>query len=86
VIGDTKPQFSLIGYTVNKAAKLCSACIGNNILVSKESQTKIANISNGFNFKKTQLVLTEFGVETAFSVTKNKMLGFRARNVSLAEM
>ncbi len=36
VVGETKPQFSLIGPTINKTARVCAKCQPNNILASKE--------------------------------------------------
>jgi class 3 adenylate cyclase len=37
VVGETKPQFSLIGDTVNKSSRVCSKCPHNKILISKET-------------------------------------------------
>jgi len=37
VVGETKPQFSLIGDTVNKSSRVCSKCPQNKILISKET-------------------------------------------------
>jgi class 3 adenylate cyclase len=37
VVGETKPQFSLIGETVNKTSRVCSKCPSHKILVSKET-------------------------------------------------
>ena len=38
VVGETKPQFSLIGPTVNKTSRVCSKCPKLQILVSKETR------------------------------------------------
>jgi len=37
VVGETKPQFSLIGPTINKTARVCSKCPPSKILISKET-------------------------------------------------
>ena len=37
VVGETKPQFSLIGDTVNKTSRVCSKCPPKQILISKET-------------------------------------------------
>ena len=37
VIGETRPQFSLIGPTINKASRVCSLCPANSILISKQT-------------------------------------------------
>jgi class 3 adenylate cyclase len=37
VVGETKPQFSLIGDTVNKTSRVCSKCPAKSILISKET-------------------------------------------------
>ena len=41
VVGENKPQFSLIGDTVNKAARVCSKCDSKKICVSRETHALI---------------------------------------------
>jgi class 3 adenylate cyclase len=37
VLGDTKPQFSLIGASVNKASRVCSKSTPLKVTISKET-------------------------------------------------
>mmetsp|Transcript_20117 Transcript_20117/g.19081 ORF Transcript_20117/g.19081 Transcript_20117/m.19081 type:complete len:146 (-) Transcript_20117:1871-2308(-) len=46
VVGDNKPQFSLIGDTVNKSSRVCSKCPGKKICVSRETHKLLENITN----------------------------------------
>lgn len=50
VVGETKPQFSLIGETVNKASRVCSKCPFKKILVSKETYKYLLQYSNNFGY------------------------------------
>lgn len=52
VVGETKPQFSLIGPTVNKTARVCSKCPTGRILISKETHLQLEESSNNFIFAK----------------------------------
>ena len=38
VVGENKPQFSLIGDTINKASRVCSKSYDNQVLISKETK------------------------------------------------
>ena len=48
VIGETKPQFSLIDDTVNKTARVCSKCPTSRVLISKETHKQLEIYSNNF--------------------------------------
>jgi len=50
VVGETKPQFSLIGETVNKTSRVCSKCAPKSVLVSKETHAYLQNNSNNFHY------------------------------------
>jgi class 3 adenylate cyclase len=50
VIGYHKPQFSLIGDTVNTTSRICANCTEGRVLISQELFTKIIGCSDGINF------------------------------------
>ena len=37
VVGEIKPQFSLVGPAVDKAARVCAQCPAGKVLVSRET-------------------------------------------------
>ena len=53
VVGDTKPQFSLIGDTVNKASRVCSLTTPNKTTVSKETHHYLELYTNNLQFTHT---------------------------------
>ena len=82
VVGDTKPQFSLIGHTVNKTSRLCSACPKMSVQVSKEAFQKISTFSNTFQFKKTSVTMKGIGKESSYLVQKVGNLADRAKSAA----
>ena len=73
VVGETKPQFSLIGDTVNKSSRVCSKCPHNKILISKETQKLLEIYSNNFTFEPMEVFMKGIGTEKTFKVTKRKI-------------
>ena len=72
VVGETKPQFSLIGPTVNKTARVCSKCTPTKILISKETHKALEANSTNFIFKQEDVFMKGIGNEAVFTVTKRK--------------
>lgn len=52
VVGENKPQFSLIGDTVNKTSRVCSKCKDNSVLISKETHQLLETYSNMFMYEE----------------------------------
>ena len=75
VVGETKPQFSLIGDTVNKSSRVCSKCPQNKILISKETQKLLEAYSNNFAFEPLEVFMKGIGTEKTYKVSKRKMGG-----------
>jgi class 3 adenylate cyclase len=50
VVGETKPQFSLIGDTVNKTSKVCSLSQPLKVSVSKETHHYLELYTNNYMF------------------------------------
>jgi class 3 adenylate cyclase len=50
VVGETKPQFSLIGDTVNKTSRVCSLTTPLKVTVSKETQHYLELYTNNYTF------------------------------------
>jgi class 3 adenylate cyclase len=73
VVGETKPQFSLIGDTVNKSSRVCSKCPHNKILISKETQKLLETYSNNFAFEPLEVFMKGIGTEKTYKVSKRKM-------------
>ena len=70
VVGETKPQFSLIGPTVNKTSRVCSKCPKHKILVSKETKQALEDGSNNFVFNTVFIEMKGIGEEPAYTVHK----------------
>ena len=79
VVGETKPQFSLIGETVNKTSRVCSKCPSRKILVSKETHQHLCQFSNNFKFKMMEVEMKGIGRESVYTVER-KNVGFLKRN------
>lgn len=75
VVGETKPQFSLIGDTVNKSSRVCSKSSNNQILISKETQKLLEAYSNNFEFEPMEVFMKGIGTENAYKVSKRKSGG-----------
>ena len=84
VVGETKPQFSLIGDTVNKSSRVCSKCPHNKILISKETQKLLEIYSNNFAFESMEVFMKGIGTEKTFKVTKrrNGARGIKAKTMA----
>lgn len=52
VVGNHKPQFSLIGDTVNTTARMCSNSKENSILITQEAYDEISKSYQGFEVQK----------------------------------
>ena len=72
VVGETKPQFSLIGASVNKTARVCAKCPPSKIFVSKETRQCLEEQSNNFTFSAIDIEMKGIGKEQAFTVSKRR--------------
>ena len=72
VVGETKPQFSLIGGTVNKSSRVCAACPKRKILISRETHAALDGNSNNFLFQGRQVQMKGIGGETVYTVQKRR--------------
>lgn len=77
VVGETKPQFSLIGDTVNKTSRVCSKCPAKEVLISKETFKMLEIYSNNFTFDSMEVFMKGIGTEKVYKVYKK---GLRNRN------
>ena len=79
VVGETKPQFSLIGDTVNKSSRVCSSCPKNKVLISNEGKKALERNSNNFIFSsidvKMKGITKDNELETVHIVQKRKSYG-----------
>lgn len=69
VVGDTKPQFSLIGDTVNKTSRVCSKGFHSKVCVSKETQHFLELYTNNLAYSKTMVQMKGIGEEPIFVVS-----------------
>jgi class 3 adenylate cyclase len=72
VVGETKPQFSLIGETVNKASRVCSKCPFKKILVSKETYKYLLQYSNNFGYTVMEVEMKGIGKEKVYTVNRKQ--------------
>ena len=72
VIGYHKPQFSLIGDTVNKTSRVCSTGRNGHIMLSKEAFTKLKNfdLDKQYAFKKVMTFMKGKGEEPVYHIFK----------------
>lgn len=70
VVGENKPQFSLIGDTVNKTSRVCSKCKENNILISKETYHLLESHSNLYSYQQQVVDMKGIGREDVFYIRK----------------
>lgn len=61
VVGETKPQFSLIGDTINKSSRVCSKCPSKEILISKETKKLLEDFSNNFMYTPKEVEMKGIG-------------------------
>ena len=59
VIGDIKPQFSILGAEVDKARDICKHTQGSSILISAQSYKKIVNKVNNFEFMEQEIKIND---------------------------
>jgi len=76
VVGDTKPQFSLIGDTVNKTSRVCSLTIPLKVSVSKETHHYLELYTNNLYFSTTYVEMKGIGREPIFHCSILKGKGF----------
>jgi hypothetical protein len=69
VVGETKPQFSLIGDTVNKTARVCAKCQPAKVSVSKETKHFLELYTNNLTYQKTMVQMKGIGDEPIFTVS-----------------
>ena len=81
VVGETKPQFSLIGASVNKTSRVCSKCPKNKILISRETHKELEGNSNNFAFQEMKVFMKGITKnneqETVHIVSKRRANGYR---------
>lgn len=68
VIGFHKPQFSLIGDTVNTASRICSTSEEGIITLSEEAYNEVKNIKGDLNFVQREVEAKGKGVLKTFQV------------------
>lgn len=59
VIGETKPQFTLLGDTLNKTFTICKATKPNTVSISKETHHFLELYTNNFSFIVGKVYLNE---------------------------
>ena len=81
VVGDTKPQFSILGTNVDKAAQIASLAVENSIMISFQTYKATLNRGKNFNFEEKTVTLGG-KTQTAFVVQKQRGLSQKVlRNV-----
>lgn len=73
VVGETKPQFSLIGPTINKSSRVCSKCPPGRILISRETHKALQASASNFVFGSMKVDMKGIGLEEVFTVQKRRM-------------
>lgn len=61
VVGDTKPQFSLIGDTVNKTSRVCSKGVPMKACVSSETQHYLQLYTNNLAYSQMMVEMKGLG-------------------------
>lgn len=77
VIGDIKPQFTIIGSVVDKAASTCKICQGGDILISQQSYKRVVNKVNNFLFTESEKASGDETKDKVYTVQKRR--GVKAR-------
>lgn len=79
VVGDTKPQFSIVGANVDKAEWICHNTEPNTIKISEQTYKATANKVNNFVFEAQDVSL--FGIMTKiYQVQKRRGINRRLAN------
>lgn len=68
VVGDTKPQFSLIGDTINKTSRVCSLTSPMKASVSKETHHYLELYTNNLYYNGVVVDMKGIGKERIFHV------------------
>ena len=69
VVGETKPQFSLIGDTVTKAQKICKLSDALKVSSSKETIRYLELYTNNLNFQETNQKISENSDDHIFTIS-----------------
>ena len=69
VVGDSKPQFTLIGEAVTKTIRLCQVAEPLKVTCSKETLRYLQLYTNNLQFKRTFVEMIDFGKEAIFEVS-----------------
>lgn len=75
VIGFHKPQFSLIGDTVNTASRICSTSDEGIITLSEEAYNEVKNIKGDLNFAYREVEAKGKGMLRTYQVRSAKSEG-----------
>lgn len=79
VLGETKPQFTLLGDTVLKTQGICASCPPQKVAVSKLTHHYLELYTNNYWFNQQVVYLKGFGNEAIFYIS---ILRGRMKNVS----
>jgi len=71
VVGQHKPQFSLVGDTVNRTSRMCSKCTPNRIHMSEDTQ-KFLKVLPDLKFESQQTEAKGLGTITTYYVIKKR--------------
>ena len=74
VVGETKPQFSLIGDTVNKTSRVCAKSKSSIVSVSKETLHYLELYTNNLNFHKSVVEMKGIGMEPIYAVSHGRII------------
>lgn len=66
VVGDTKPQFSLIGDAVNKTSRVCSKSVPGKVTISKETHHYLELYTNNYWFQDSIVFMKGIGDEPIY--------------------
>lgn len=80
MVGDTKPQFSLIGDTVNKTSRVCSLTQALACTVSKETRHFLELYTNNLRFDPSSVEMKGIGKEPIYVATVIKGNRFSVQN------
>ena len=75
VIGEIKPQFTLLGNTVLKAEAICEHSRGQKIYISEDAHKALETYSNNFAFTQISHKVPGFEAELVYMVGKRKARG-----------
>ena len=72
ILGDTKPQFSIIGPTLDRAYETCSNAPAGKILVTSQCYKTVKSKVNNFSFNSQIIESSNDTVETCYLLHKRK--------------